>query len=118
MIEQKWLDDYKLKAESVLTDNVNVIEKNLARIILALLEEIKVSRVELSERNYFGQWINIKDKLPEKNQKVLTYNPMDDRERFWVDYLFLAGDNKLHWDMGEDNVTHWMLLPGKPLPEL
>ena len=55
MIEQKWLDDYKLKAETALMLDNNVVNKNLARIILKLLGELKVSRVELPVSDDFGE---------------------------------------------------------------
>jgi hypothetical protein len=47
MIDKKWLEDYKLKAESCLelyTENATI--KNLAKIILILVKEIEILPVE------------------------------------------------------------------------
>jgi hypothetical protein len=47
MIDKKWLEDYKLKAESCLelyTENATI--KNLAKIILTLVKEIESLPVE------------------------------------------------------------------------
>jgi hypothetical protein len=39
-ISKKWLDDYKLKAESMLYFKFDTAQVNLAKIILKLIKEI------------------------------------------------------------------------------
>lgn len=100
--------------DSLATYGQHPIIESQVKQLMQKLQNDKSIPVEKRVSPMLAEWVSVDDKLPEKNQQVLTYNPMDDREPFWVDYLFLAGDEKLHWDMGEDNVTHWMPLPEPP----
>ncbi len=61
-------------------------------------------------------WIDVKDKLPEKNHRILVYvdpkhtfaNPLYDA--FYDKYGFV--DYRMNWPL--ENVTHWMPFPKPP----
>jgi Protein of unknown function (DUF551) len=72
-------------------------------------------------------WISVKDKLPEENQRVLTYN--SNIEEIRTAYLEKAGCKVDYSIYTEDDlwvsenhifkalrgyITHWMPLPEKP----
>lgn len=92
---------------------------NFVFIINEVVE--KVSQVEkpvgVPSENSFGQWIDSEQRLPAKSERVLVYNENDVDDEYSVDYRFLGGDMKLHWDWNEDDNVWWMPLPEKPLPK-
>ena len=65
-----------------------------------------------------NEWINIKNRLPSKNEVVLAYrgNHIGD---LMNTYTYL-GDDKWEDDFGywnrtdEEGITHWMYLPAPP----
>lgn len=68
--------------------------------------------------NNLPQWINVDDRLPEKDDAYLILKDTDDI-RVW---FFMRRDGDIYWDskhitknwlLSSDPVTHWM-----PLPEL
>jgi hypothetical protein len=68
------------------------------------------------------EWISVSERLPEPYVNVVVFNPYekDVNEQVTTDYLYLGGDDKLHFewnsdpDTGELLVTHWMPLPEPP----
>ena len=69
MITNEWLEDYKLKAESILELDIDVARKNLAKIILTLLNEIQANRAETL----------VKPLLADVEELTKTYNDSLDR---------------------------------------
>jgi hypothetical protein len=61
-------------------------------------------------------WINVKDKLPEVKKDVLMLNEDGCRVGYiredgsWINYSDSCGC----CDYFNENVTHWMELPGRP----
>ena len=56
----------------------------------------------------FGEWINIKDKRPEKSGKYLCYI------RESIDVAWYDNKNRYVDDIWKYEVTHWMPLPEEP----
>lgn len=63
-----------------------------------------------------GEWIDVKERLPEKNTRVLIYikprkglNPHITVAKFIGD-MFLGGEGYFSFE----NATHWMPLPEPP----
>ena len=88
--------------------------------LLGWLKELRDWRTHQST----NQWINVDDKLPEINEKVLVYihKPDDDKTHCTVAYLSDKSDDDFpYWVFNEGqfystrfkHVTHW-----QPLPEL
>jgi hypothetical protein len=66
------------------------------------------------------EWIKIdgEETFPETHIDVLTFNVKDGNPTpFIVDFCFIGEDEKIHWDWGENNPTHWMPLPERPKQE-
>lgn len=72
-----------------------------------------------------SEWIKVEDRLPEPYQRVLVYNPTDDKKKFDedgfdIDFLSNSQSGLLLWDWNTDpdnfdrKVTHWMPLPKPP----
>lgn len=53
-----------------------------------------------------SEWISVKDRLPERYQKVIFY-----RKDEFLDEVE-CGDFEYHWDLS--NVQYWMPLPKPP----
>jgi len=58
--------------------------------------------------------IKCKSSYDQQHLNTQLDEPVNNREPIWTDYLILACDGKLYWEMGEDNVIHWKPLPSKP----
>jgi len=82
---------------------------------------------KLKENINYGNWISVKDKMPDNEQLVLAYTPVDG-------YMFVGFQRTYHWSGGDyfywyivtarrstkqitKRVTHWMPLPIKPLED-
>lgn len=72
------------------------------------------------------EWIDVKDRLPEKGVDVLLYTPDDEfpeyrRYQFYVGryvHIFEDGEIRFEYADGEYGVygvTHWRLLPDAPV---
>lgn len=96
--ELDWLEIKHIDADGIIRNILSIIQQEIA--------------------DAKPKWISVKDRLPEKGQQVLAYNPTDKEEPFWVDYLFLNANKELRWDMGVNEVTHWMPLPESPKEKL
>jgi len=70
-----------------------------------------------------SEWIPTKDRLPEKDQKVLFY--VLDREQMYAGYFTIDShrstfaserfrENLNDWWFDEEIITHWMPLPKPP----
>ena len=62
----------------------------------------------------FGEWISVKDRLPEKDTRVLCYY------KYEPDSPDVICENTYgikHWLSDESKVTHWMPLPALPKGE-
>jgi len=70
-----------------------------------------------------NEWINVKDRLPEKDQKVIFY--VLDRELIYAGYFSIDNHRSLSsgerfrenlddWWFDEETITHWMPLPKPP----
>ena len=61
------------------------------------------------------KWINVKDKLPEANKAVLTY---DKKHQIFLGCLIIENDNKKwivdYFEEPFDYVSYWMPLPIAP----
>ncbi len=60
-----------------------------------------------------NKWISVAERLPEKDQRVLTWNQIE------IQAFTYAGDNKWWdsecWSYTEEwGITHWMPLPESP----
>ena len=64
------------------------------------------------------EWISVKDRLPERDQKVLVYDAGDETEihvyHLREDLDGLYWDDESGWAVDFENVTHWMPLPEPP----
>ena len=63
-------------------------------------------RQKTVEEPKFGEWISVKDRLPEHNQKVLAYTA--ESQGTYEEYRLCFG-----WAI-KGHVTHWMPLPEQP----
>lgn len=80
MIEEKWLEDYKLKAESMLEFNQTTAEKNLAKIILKLIEELKALQVQAGVKPANGGQLSIRIFRDDNLQGFAAYHAQDESE--------------------------------------
>lgn len=63
-----------------------------------------------------GEWISVKDRLPEDGQEILIYVTVPGNMPIQV-ATCIDGDGELWLDSGYsfgDDVTHWMELPEPP----
>jgi hypothetical protein len=65
------------------------------------------------------EWVNIKERYPEDNQRVLCYNGyiyLKQFEFYDIGHRFYDGD--IHWNgkpIGVvEDITHWMPIPAPP----
>ena len=76
-----------------------------------------VQKVRAKALPKFGEWISVKDRLPEDNTNVLVY-----RGSLISVYTYI-GHNEWEDDYGywsrtdDDGITHWMPLPEPPKEE-
>lgn len=68
------------------------------------------------------QWISVEERLPEENEKVLTFARFKHDGSWWMDITSWTGvtnhDIPKFWGYGEEMVvTHWMPLPEPPKEE-
>lgn len=61
------------------------------------------------------QWISVKDRLPQKNDKYLTWNGYDTQFHYFEDGYFLMSIGLvIRYVNDEIPFTHWMPLPQPP----
>lgn len=106
----------------IIKKDANLLPQNKVYKIEAL-EELRtiVSRIELPvgmpSENSFGQWIDVKDKLPEDANPVLiklTNNPImyGNMHTYLGDrYWLIWRSNGTYKENSTYRVTHWMPLP-------
>lgn len=62
-----------------------------------------------------SEWINVKDRLPEKDNYVLY---TDKEGNIYLGQLVSGMDKEIYWShydlLYDDDVTHWMPLPKPP----
>lgn len=71
-----------------------------------------------------NDWISVKNKLPEKEQKVLFY--VKERDEIFAGCFSLRFENNQFefvenldgWNFFEETITHWMPLPEPPKEEV
>lgn len=64
-----------------------------------------------------GEWISVKDRLPEENTEVLIYCKTNrGKEVFFVDKIRYFRGLPI-WQVWREKVTHWMPLPKPPKGE-
>ena len=66
----------------------------------------------------YGQWVSVKDRLPEEQKEVLIYLPEYDSVEM-ASLFTIPGMNLREWTQNEDaymldEVSHWMPLPEPP----
>lgn len=64
------------------------------------------------------EWINVKDRLPPEDIRVLTYEDGDVLDPYRIDYIFQSSDpNSWVCRLNDElsRVTHWMELPTPPI---
>lgn len=62
-------------------------------------------------------WVSVKDRLPERNEKVLAIVRLPGEEEYIGENKYkgpLVGTKRKVWDIHGDYVTHWMPLPEPP----
>lgn len=65
-------------------------------------------------------WVSVKDRLPERNEKVLAIVRLPGEEEYIGENKYkgpLVGTKRKVWDIHGDYVTHWMPLPEPPKEE-
>ena len=63
----------------------------------------------LKEQEPIVGWISVKDRLPERYERILTYDKYSGVKENWL----LKSDPCVSWSYGF-HVTHWMPLPEPP----
>lgn len=101
-----------MNSEWVVYDNFPTKENYFEAIAGQIEPEVGVP-----SENSFGQWIKVEDRLPERGESVLTYDPTEIEEPFCINELYQAMDKKLRWDFGQEGITHWMPIKEIPLPK-
>ena len=76
-----------------------------------------IKRVPVADVQPVNQWISVKDRLPEKEQKVLVfYKAIEEKNRIHNDVI-ATNWRKSNGDFipfGGYEITHWMPLPNPP----
>lgn len=65
----------------------------------------------------FGEWISVKDRLPEKDQDVLCYSNKNGGYKFFGYRGYISGEWMEGGVLHIGDVTHWMPLPKPPKGE-
>lgn len=76
-------------------------------------------RANLENAPTVGEWVSVKDRLPEENQEYIVYVTDIEGEKCVTVDQWLS--HARHWflfdDKAESKVTHWMPLPPPPKEE-
>lgn len=62
-------------------------------------------------------WIDVKDRLPEKHKEVLAYRFQDGQDEIIISWLSWMLDVQPIWADEVFNYSHWMPLPNPPRKE-
>lgn len=91
---------------------------NFECVSLATLGAIIDKQPTIEAEPVKQEWISVKDRLPERDQKVLVYDAGDETEihvyHLREDLDGLYWDDESGWAVDFENVTHWMPLPEPP----
>ncbi len=97
----------------------------LDKVIIGMEDLIKTLEFVEAEISKF-QWINVEERLPQKDQKILFY--VLDRDQIYAGYYSIDSsrstiavprfrENLHDWCFDEEDITHWMPLPNPPEKE-
>ncbi len=64
---------------------------------------------QASEPDFYGKWVNVKHRLPEKDGQYWTYSP---DEKYIKHHVYIY--NAYHKTFNCSKPTHWMPLPEPP----
>lgn len=100
----------------IIQNSVGGCARHWAEIIADGLIAHGVTFKDVPDTNV-GEWISVKDRLPEENTEVLIYCKTNSgKEVFFVDKIYYFRGLAI-WDCWHGEVTHWMPLPSAPKGE-
>ena len=82
----------------------------------ALMEVLRNSHMQILPGETLQEWISVKDRLPENDQRVLCFNYNGEYKVLRWNYIDWMWNSGIEW-LKEDYVLYWMPLPEPPKGE-